>query len=165
MRFTLLTAGYLALHFGFYLAVFRRLEVGRREAGIFAYHAVSFALLAIATTVVGLRGLVPLLPGLLLALGLHGCYSLSFLELWALTHRGYSLAMLSEAERTGGLGAEQIARMSGAGAVKRSVRTDSLQRLGLSLGRKGPVHLSRRGRAVAAVLAGVVWLTRGQTLN
>jgi len=91
--------------------------------------------------------------GAVMIVGLQGIYSLSFLELWSLAQGGYSLRILMDWEATGRTpdwtGLQRI------GAAKKANRLASLQRLSLLLTHQSNFSLSRRGRLVAAALAGV----------
>jgi len=159
--------GYLAVHLGGYMLWWRHLGACKREGGIFAIHVASWFLL------VGGAGAAALLGGrrdglavLILAAGLHGIYSLSFLELWALTHRSYSLAILDRIDAAGGgLLPSALEGLGEIGAVKRSVRSGSLRRLGLLAAGPEGDQLTWRGRAGARVLRGINWLGNGRPMN
>lgn len=83
----------ITTHAVLYLAWLRRRVWFGQERGILLFHVLSFVALA-----VGLTAFVILEQGAWLtasgALCLHGIYSLSFLELWALSEGGFSLAIL-----------------------------------------------------------------------
>jgi hypothetical protein len=145
---------YLAAHLLLYLLVLRHVAAFARERVVFGYHAASF---------LGLVGVVAILrfslPAVLAAIGLHGIYSLSFLELWALADASYSLAILSRIQARGG--AERLAEppsvLEELGGEKRSQRATDLQRLGLVRRNETGLTLTPRGRLVAAALALVAW--------
>ena len=101
-------AGYVFFHFLSYAVWFRHWRAFGSEKTIFLYHAVSFAG-AVSSVLAASWFLCP--PGggwrwVTGAAGLHGIYSLSFLELWALSDGGYSLRILDQIERdrAGGAG-------------------------------------------------------------
>jgi hypothetical protein len=152
-----LFAGYLALHFGLYVLVFRHLAAFRRESLIFRYHAFSaLASATVAALAVAWNPSAERWAEATLVVGLHGIYSLSFLELWSLAQGGYSLRILMDLERVGP--APDWAILEEIGAAKKANRLANLQRLGLLQAQDGRLFLSRRGRWVAAALAGIVRL-------
>jgi hypothetical protein len=95
---------------------------------------------------------------------LHGIYSLSFLELWSLSRGSYSLSILAAVERDPSLQSLLLdtANPGAIGQQKRNARLISLQQLGL-LNQQGII--TGTGHGVAAVIAGIIWLTKGRNLN
>ena len=91
---------YLSAHFLLYALVFRNLRFFYQEKNIFLYHAISFFSLSAAGA--GLLVWEPAALGrVIAAVSLHGIYSLSFLELWALSDGGYSLRILDQIDQPG----------------------------------------------------------------
>ena len=141
---------YLVVHAGLYCAVLRD-RLGSERA-IFLYHFVS----AIAVTATfGLWALAAGEPDawtwFVCAVMLHGIYSLSFLELWALADDSYSLAIMEIIERGGGAtGVALMQRLESIGTGKQSSRLDALRALGLirPVG-DGLFALAPAGRAAA----------------
>jgi hypothetical protein len=159
-------AGYLAAHLCLFLLWLRRVALFRREAAIAAYHGVSYALLVGilgAVAVVGRDAHGYALAGL--AAGLHGIYSLTFLELWSLTEGSYSLSLLTRIDSSEpAVTVAELVALKNIGATKRSVRLESLRRLGLVS--EGPAYrVTFLGRVCSAVLSGVIWLSNGQTMH
>jgi hypothetical protein len=147
-------AGYLGLHFGLYVLVLRHMASFRRESTIFRYHVLPAA----ASVTIGALAAMcnptdEQVAEAAIIVGLHGIYSLSFLELWSLAQGGYSLRILMDWEATGRT--PDWTSLQHIGAAKKANRLASLQRLGLLLTHQGNLSLSRRGRLVAAALAGV----------
>jgi hypothetical protein len=145
---------YLAAHLLLYLLVLRHTAAFARERVVFGYHAASFIALVGVVAVFRFT-----LPAAVAALGLHGIYSLSFLELWALADASYSLAILSriQALRGADRAAEPPSVLVELGGEKRSQRATDLQRLGLVRRHESGLTLTPRGRVVAAALALVAW--------
>ncbi len=151
---------YLVIHFLLYLGVLRKLEGFRKEGVIFFYHFIPAVIVLFFVLAASL--LSPFegsLAFILLAVSVHGIYSLSFLELWSLAQGGYSISMLIRVDDATKRGAEldQIA-LENIGSGKKTSRLDALQRLQL-LETHGPViRLTRRGTIVAGFLSGLSWL-------
>ncbi len=143
------TGAYLALHFLLYAAFLRNARFFNQEKSIFFYHFFSFAVLFILAAFVAAAE-----PGAFLmagaAVSLHGIYSLSFLELWALSDGGYSLRILDRVQHCGT--SADLDSLQDLGASKIKYRLESLKRLGFLAGNSGEWALTRRGRAAAAVL-------------
>jgi len=151
------TSVYLAIHFLLYVLILRRTRLFQREAAIFAYHFVSFAVLVLVLCVLA----AILKPSALAAVALHGIYSLSFLELWALADASYSLQILEYIQRHQATGEpvhlSDIAGLQTVGTSKRRLRTASLMRLRLIRRQKDCVEVTSPGGWVAAVVAAVGW--------
>jgi hypothetical protein len=159
-------AGYLAAHLCLFLLWLRRVTLFRREAAIAAYHVVSYALLvgvlgAVAFVGRDARGYA--LTGL--AAGLHGIYSLTFLELWSLTEGSYSLSLLTKIDCSEpGVTVDELVALKSIGATKRSVRLESLRRLGLVS--EGPAYrVNFLGKVCSAVFSGIIWISNGRTTH
>ncbi len=153
-------AGYIVVHFGCYVLALRHREEFQQEGAIFQYHAlpaVAVTLFWIAAVIVSPTSEV--IAQAVLVVGLHGIYSLSFLELWSLSQIGYSLGILIEcdtAERTDS--EPDLAGLEQLGTAKRAGRVDGTQRLGLVKTVGPAVRLTKAGRGVAAALAGLARL-------
>ncbi len=155
---------YLLAHFLIYAAVLRRRPVCQTESGIFGWHVGSFILLGIGL-IVG----AALSPGpaawatVVFGIGLHGIYSLSFLELWSLTQGSYSINILLELHRRGGrVRTGDLTAARRLGNEKQTARSGDLRRLGL-IGPAG--NPTPRGRAAAGVLRLLLWLSNGKPTN
>ena len=86
-------SSYLLLHFALYATALRHGKALASETRILLYHFAPAVLWMAVLAVLALLGAVPL--GLVVLLGgIHGIYSLTFLELWALSDGGYSLAIM-----------------------------------------------------------------------
>jgi hypothetical protein len=157
-------AVYFAAHLLLYVVVLRHLRTFRREAVIFAYHALS----AIGVTLTVL--LSPLLFGtrfnvewIVAIVAIHGLYSTSFLELWSLAEGGYSLQILEQLDRSERQGSPADPEaLRAIGAAKQANRLAGLASVGLVRQAGGRVELTGSGRLVASVFALLAWLTNVQ---
>lgn len=141
---------YLSFHFLAYAFFLRRLSVFYEERSIFLFHAISFG------TVFGLSLAAVSFQSLLLTeaagvIALHGIYSLSFLELWALSDGGYSLRILDQIDRRPD-SIPNFGPLKGLGASKKQYRLDSLKQLGFLRTDAQGWGITLRGRAAAAFL-------------
>jgi hypothetical protein len=145
---------YLGLHAGLYFLVLRERPLFGTQNGIFAYHFVSaigfsaaFAAWALAT------GGPDRLAWLTAAVMLHGIYSLSFLELWALADDSYSLAILLGLHRSATLSDEALrGALEAIARHKQASRLHSLERLCLVRpARDGRIGLTGLGRAAVTL--------------
>lgn len=155
---------YVFLHFSTYAVALRHRSGLQNESGIFRYHAFSYVLLlglvAVATCAIPGQDLG---AGLVLAAGVHGIYSLSFLEVWSLTQGSYSLGILAHVHRLGGSArAPEIAQLKAVGSSKQAARTEDLIRLGVV---RSDGRLTWLGVFVAAPLRTILWLANGKTMN
>jgi hypothetical protein len=146
---------YLACHLLLYATVLRTLAAFSRENVIFWYHLVSAVIVGSVVTVAVATtrrwGDLAVAVGVL---SLHGIYSMSFLELWALAQGGYSIGILEE---TGHVGPPlesktDVSILHQVGASKRQNRLDTLERLGLVSGQADLIALTPRGRLVTGAL-------------
>jgi hypothetical protein len=144
----------IAAHAGLYLAVLRHNAALTSEKGVFLYHFASVILVA------GSFGVWAIVHGgpdawtwFACVVMLHGLYSLSFLELWALADDSYSLAILEIIDRDGGAaGAALMQRLEAIGAGKQASRLDALQAIGLVReGGDGSFTLTPVGRAAVGL--------------
>jgi hypothetical protein len=145
---------YLAGHAGLYFCVLGGQRVLDSERAIFLYH------LASAVVVICAFGAWAFALGgpdawtwLACVVMLHGLYSLSFLELWALTDDSYSLAIMEIIERGGAAaGPALMQRLEAIGMGKQTSRLDALQAIGLvrEVG-DGSFTLTSGGRAAVAL--------------
>jgi hypothetical protein len=155
----LIGLSYLALHFLLYVFLIRNRPFFQSERGIFLYHVVSivaFALLALASVSDFSEAGIAVLCALIAA---HAIYSISFLELWSLAQGGYSLSILAGAASARGLRRtgliESFARL---GDSKRDGRLSVLSKSSLVRHEGGYWRLSARGRFIANLLEGLLWL-------
>jgi hypothetical protein len=144
---------YLIAHFALYAALLRRGRLTATERGVFLYHFIPAA-----AWVTGLTALALAVPWIgvadvVLVGSLHGIYSLSFLELWALADGGYSLAILESIES-----GHDLRDMERLGATKNQGRLADLERMGLVQSTAAGPRLTVAGRVAAAFIALVVWL-------
>jgi hypothetical protein len=131
--FSFLCAGYLPLHFLLYFALRRTISALRSERSIFLYHfgsalafTVAFGCWALASESADAW------VWFTAAVMLHGMYSLSFLELWALADDSYSLAILAAIEAAEDRSEKRLAgELSTIGQRKQKSRLNSLLRLRL----------------------------------
>ncbi len=153
--------GYMAAHLLLYILVLRRLPPFRREAIIFAYHALSTAVAVMAVVVQAvLDGPQADLYMVVAVIALHGIYSVSFLEVWSLSEGGYSLQImehLADAERQGK--PVDMDALQAIGIAKQGNRLDGLAGLGLVRQSHDAVELTTAGRLLASLFAGLAWLT------
>lgn len=134
----------------------------RTECGIFLLHVGSFVICVGIAAVLGYRLGTPL-AGLVLAVGLHGLYSLSFLEAWSLTDGSYSFQLLNLIGQSGRpVAAGDLAGAQAIGTQKQQDRADTLRRLGL-VGAND--RLTFAGRLAAFALRAVLWLSNGKPMN
>lgn len=160
----LIGTGYIVVHFAVYALLLRRARALKTERGIFLYHAVSYVLLAGLTAFLGWwwRG-AEIGAGVLFVAGLHGVYSLSFLELWSLAQGSYSLAILTRVAALGGTAAPaELTGLQAVGSSKQQDRIESLKRLGLLRpdGRPGTT-----GRIAAHLLRALLGISNGRITN
>jgi hypothetical protein len=151
---------YLALHFVLYATLLRHGRFASTERGIFLYHFVPAAAWTIAAA-----ALAFLLPDVsvaevFLVAALHGIYSLTFLELWALADGGYSLAILEGLESRKEADERRILdELEQIGATKEQARMADLLRMGLVEERGGEYRLTPSGRVAAAAIAALARLS------
>jgi hypothetical protein len=149
------TVAYLAIHLTLYVVVLRDMPAFGSERVIFLYHAVPAVLLTVVVAVIVALDPTTLAAGVL-AVSLQGLYSLSFLELWALSDGGYSLQILEHVASTGN--AFDTGGLQEIGASKRSGRLSAALDLGLVEHNGNQFALTRPGRVISRVVAAVVWI-------
>ena len=150
---------YLTLHAVVYATVLRSRDTFRRERGIFAYHAVSAALVSLLAS--GALIATPSLEGLATVVAvvcLHGIYSTSFLELWSLSQGSYSLKILRHIATRDTHDPLDTSALENTGIAHRTHRLEALTAAGLTRQRGGQLELAPLGRAVAGALGLVAWL-------
>lgn len=100
MIILLLVCVYLMIHLAI-IRIFQRGNSGRAERSILLLHVASFfVLLTLLSTTLILRFPSATLSGATAALFLHAVYSLSYLELWALSEGSLSLRILADVAMT-----------------------------------------------------------------
>ncbi|MGO8867115.1 MAG: hypothetical protein ACLQME_11495 [Alphaproteobacteria bacterium] len=156
----LVAVAYLVLHLALYLALLRHLAGFRREATIFAYHAISSCLYSAAVLLPGvLAGSYRLLVAGLGLVMLHGLYSITFLELWSLSQISYSIAILAEVRRRGSATPDTLVdEFARTGEAKKTERLRSLSALGLLCLDDGRYRLTGRGELVGGAIRMLRWL-------
>jgi hypothetical protein len=152
---------YLAAHFALYAAFLRHLRLTASERGIFLYHfvpAVSWVLV-LATLAAWVPGIG--IAHVALVAGLHGVYSLTFLELWALADGGYSLAILESLVpgNEAGLGST-LSELEQLGSAKQEVRLSDLLQMGLIERNADEYRLTPAGHLAGALIAAIARLSR-----
>jgi hypothetical protein len=157
---------FLVAHAGLYFAVVRDRPALASEKGIFLYHFVSAGLVAVGFGIWAVaRGGSDAWAWFACAVMLHGIYSLSFLELWALADDSYSLAIMEIIAGSGtAAGPALMQRLEAIGMGKQTSRLDALQAIGLvrEVG-DGAFTLTPAGRA--AVLLGRILLFLANVRN
>jgi hypothetical protein len=146
-------AAYLALHFLLYGVVLRHGRLTAGEKGIFSYHFFPAAAWVIGAAAAALAGGPIGAAHVALIAALHGIYSLTFLELWALADGGYSLAILESVES-----ASSLEAMERLGAAKNEGRLADLERAALVERHADAYRLTGAGKAVAGGIALIVCL-------
>lgn len=151
----LLTVCYLCVHFLLFVLVFRHQPRFQTEGGVFLLHVLSAA---VAVTILLVRfALGPSEEKFALALAAgaaHGIYSLSFLEIWALSDGGYSLRVLHEVVLRGKSTLPELeAHFTAMSSGKKEGRLDSLLDLGLVQKEGNDYSLTSRGKVVAKCIA------------
>jgi hypothetical protein len=149
--------GYLVAHFALYAAVLRHRRL--TETGVFLYHLIPAALWLMMSS--ALCFVVPSIgpADAVLVCSLHGIYSLTFLELWALADGGYSLAIMDCLESHSDLEEQKVLdKLELLGTAKKQSRLADLVRMGLVEDRLDGYQLTASGRPVAAFIATIAWL-------
>jgi hypothetical protein len=148
---------YLVGHAGLYVALLRGQPALDSERGIFLYHFLSAVLLAVALAIWAAVSDDPEACAWFVAVVmLHGLYSLSFLELWALADDSYSLAIMEIIARGNAAAPSLMRKLEAIGTGKQTSRLDALQAMGL-------VHAIEDG-SFTLTLAGRVVALLGRTL-
>jgi hypothetical protein len=148
---------YLAGHAALYLVALRDWPALDSEKGIFLYHFASAICVTAIFGIWALAGEPDAWTWFAAVVFLHGVYSLSFLELWALADDSFSLAILRAIDRSGVTSREALReQLETIAARKRASRLDDLERVGL---------LRETGDgAVALTGAGRAWVLLGRSL-
>jgi hypothetical protein len=155
------TVAYLVLHFVLYVVVLRDVRAFGSERAIFLYHAVPALVLVLVTALVVAVARDPTTFAFgVLAISLQGLYSLSFLELWALSDGGYSLQILEHLAIS--RGPFDTSGMQEVGASKRTDRIESALHLRLVKTDGGTFALTKLGRPIAAVFGTFLWVTNSK---
>jgi hypothetical protein len=145
---------YLAIHAGLFFALLRGRRALDSEHAIFIYHFASSLVLTCAFGTWALvRGGSDAWAWFTSAVMLHGIYSLSFLELWALADDSYSLAILEIIDRSGAAaGPALMQRLEAIGTGKQASRLGALQAIGFvrEVG-DGSFALTPAGRAAVVL--------------
>lgn len=156
-----LLALWLGGHVALWLLSLRERRFWQREKAILLWHVGSCGVVGAAILLwLALSG-----GSLVVAVGLvalHGIYSVSFLELWALAQGSYSLSILTRTVRQGRIDAHDTRALEAIGAAKQADREADLVRLGLAE-RRGTGQgwlLTPRGRALCGAARGVLALAR-----
>ena len=153
MTWLFLLCVYLALHLILQLLLARRVSALTTERGVFLWHFVSFVAVAIVFIAVGVWQSSFDWSVLVLVMAVHGIYSLSLLELWALADGSYSLSILNEVES----GHPRPEVLEALGGSKREARLTTLERLRLVRHVGIGYQLTGFGSASAALLHALRW--------
>jgi hypothetical protein len=151
---------YLSIHAALYFAILRDRGGLNSERAIFLYHFAS------ATILIGAFGVWVFASSnsdkwtwFVCVIMLHGIYSLSFLELWALADDSYSLAIMQIIGRDSAAGLEQMQELEAVGVRKRAARLHTLLAIGLVReGGNGSLTLTAAGRTAVAFGRSVLFL-------
>jgi hypothetical protein len=165
-----LVPAYLVCHLIAYTVAFRRILFFRTESGIFWLHVVSFLGLLGAVALLSLgspEGPGLLVPRVVLALSIHGIYSISFLELWSLTQGSYSLSILGLVAKSGApVALRTVANLQSIGPAKKSARSAALVSLRmLRPSANGGTALTPLGSLAARLIRFLLWFSGGRPLN
>jgi hypothetical protein len=153
-----ITLAWLLVHFLLYTIFLRPLRLFSRERVIFLYQLLSFLIMPGVLVCFGPRP-DHLFATLTTAVGLHGIYSLSFLELWSLAEGSYSLRILDHIERAGVMQLDaDVSEFEQFGSSKKSGRLEGLKGLRLLRSEDDRYVLSPAGRLAAVGLRLLVWL-------
>ena len=145
---------YLLLHAGLYFLTLRDCPALGSERGIFRYHLASAAVMAAVFAIWALvTGGSEAWTWFVAVVMLHGIYSLSFLELWALADDSYSVAIMEIVDQRGAAGgAALIQGLEAIGMSKQTSRLDALHAIGLVRpGRDGAFTLTTKGRVAVGL--------------
>lgn len=151
----LLIACYLCVHLALFVFIFRHQPRFQTEGGVLLLHIVSAAALVSILFVRFALGPNEEKFALAVAAGAaHGIYSLSFLEIWALSDGGYSLRVLYEVVVRGKSTLPELeAAFTVMSGRKKQGRLDSLLKLGLVNKEGNGYSLTSRGKVVAKFIA------------
>jgi hypothetical protein len=151
---------YLIAHFALYAAVFRRSRITASEKGIFLYHFIPAASWVVVLGALAVFSGAVTAAHIILIGSLHGIYSLSLLELWALADGGYSLAIMDSLESRKDLDQQRVlSELEALGTAKKQARLADLINGGLVTNTGGLFRLTSSGRIVATAIAAIVQLT------
>lgn len=132
MQILLYVLTYVLAHFIFYCYKGRNFKVLQTENGIFAFHFYSFCFLGLISLVMSYNLTSnSVLPIFMICCGLHGIYSLSFLEMWSLSQGGFSVGVLQSAPITLDGNSLVLHKLENIGDIKFASRIGSLNKLGL----------------------------------
>lgn len=165
----LITFLYILAHFIIY-CIARRWNFAflSSEKGVFLFHITSFVIAILFVFITGVLFYRHFcLEWVFFTCGVHGIYSLSFLELWSLTQGSYSLNLIIRINSLGS-NATRLRLQDSAqiGHSKTSTRKNHLVSLGL-LREATPstYELTPIGWIVSQVFRFVLFLTNGKPLN
>jgi hypothetical protein len=161
----ILSLAWIVGHLILFLAVFRRRHAFFSEKRIFLYHLISATLLTVVLAAMAAadRGGWTELLG---SVSLHGIYSLTSLEAWALADGGISGRILSRLARAEGAQSRLDLQWTVvyAGRKKRH-RLQSVRTLGLVNADDGALSLSLLGWIVVTGFLLLCWLTNTRRIG
>lgn len=159
MSILLLGGVYLVSHLAAY-CYFRKFHFLHNERSIFYYHlfsALALTFIVFASTLDQEWHICITLSIAMVAM--HGIYSMSFLELWALAQGSFSFLVLREIDSVEGCETEYLTRkLSHIGDLKKSQRINSLFDLCLLQKSGDMVFLTKLGGFVAIFLRVLRWI-------
>lgn len=151
----ILVASYIIVHFLLYACILRHRPFFWRERGILLFYLVPAAILV--TLVFGAFLWQPSFDRFATSVGAFavcGIYTLSFMEFWLLSDGGYSLRILCELARMSTATPKELElHFIDLSARKKLGRLESLIGLGLAERDDDRYQLSRKGSALASVMA------------
>jgi hypothetical protein len=165
MELFILSLAWIAGHLALFLTVFRRMHAFFTETRIFLYHLISVVLLTAVLAVMAAAdwgGWTELLG----SVALHGIYSLTSLEAWALADGGISGRILSSL--AGAEGAQSCHDLQWTIAYaerKKRYRLLSVRTLGLVNADDGALSLSLPGWVVVTGFLLLCWLTNTRRIG
>ena len=151
---------YIGAHFLVYAAAARNQRTFRSERAIVLYHALPFVLMCAALTALGVTlGFRRTLPALILGICLLSLYSMSFLEIWAISDGSIYFRLLCRLADGRGQPVElrEIANLEEDGRSRRDVRQDGLVALKLVKSSGARLRLTAAGGCVHRVLGLIAW--------
>jgi hypothetical protein len=150
---------YIGVHVLVYVTVARNQIAFRSERLIFLYHALPFAGMSLALFALSaISGLRATAAPLVLSLCLLSLYSMSFLELWAISDGSIYFRLLCRLARINGpVQLSSLEGMQQDGKVRRDERQTGLVRLRLMKPCHGRFRLTMAGRPANAVLRLIAW--------
>lgn len=151
---------FLVFHFLIYI-VFLKKYISSEKA-IIGYHFFSAVVVAVCSFVLYVNTgylLSQISVKMSIILGIHGVYSLTFLEIWSLTQGSYALTILSKLyNANANHGVTDFSALEQVGAAKQGNRIQHLISLGLIKVSGEKMRLTSLGHMIACFSNGVSYL-------